>query len=429
MNEVLFCDLYELTMAQQYISMGVADRRASFEVFVRKFPADRKAMVMAGLGEVMDMVGNGRMTCEDIFYLRGLGIPFPVPLEWIKNKPLFHDIEIEAIPEGTLFFENEPILRVTGPMVKAQLLETYILNALGFAISVATKASRMVVAAEGRTLSDFSPRRCQGIDAAMKTAKYSHLAGFASTSNVEAAKQYGIPVTGTVAHSFITSCEDEREAFTRLLNGGVSTILLDTYDTKKAIQKLIVLNVAALRAVRIDSGDIDELSRYVRGVLDQNGLNYVKTIVSGDMDEYKIAKLVADKAPIDVFGVGTALGTCNDAPALGITYKLVDFCCEERMKFSEGKATLPGRKQIYRNKKTDTDTLGLMSETHLDFQYGGLLQPVSHGYRTISFERGMEDKEYADKLMGIREQKVVPSSGLISLTEMCEARIKRRNGL
>ena len=428
-NSILFTDLYELTMGQRYFDMGLADKQASFEVFVRKFPKGRKAMIMAGLDEVAYMMNSAHslFTPEVIAYLRGRSDLSKQFVDYLAEAPYGFSCGIVAFPQGRPFLENEPILRVTGPIIWAQLLETFILNALGFSISVATKARRIVEAAQGKSLSDFSPRRCQSMDAAMKVAKYSYMMGFDSTSNVLAGMRYGIPVTGTVAHSFITAMYCEHMAFGELLGRGVTTILLDSYDTRKAIKRLVKIpSSERLKAVRIDSGDLKVLSRYVRKVLDRVGRKDVKILASGDLDEYKITDLVTDKAPIDGFGVGTALGTCNDAPALGITYKLVSFMGRPKMKLSDGKETMPGPKQVFRSIEKG-DTIGLWEE-----EIEGTTNMLEHaGYldKLPSIDAIRDDVRRHLDFERVSKMKVVISPSLKALTDKCRAQIKVDNGL
>lgn len=356
----LFTDLYELTMAQAYHAQGMRGA-ATFSLVVRSYPPNRGYLVAAGLDDVLDYLSGLRFDGEAVGYLGSLGIFSADFLEYLRGVRFTGSVR--AMPEGRLFFAEEPVLEITAPIIEAQLAETYVINQMNLQTALATKAARCVWAAQGRGIADFASRRTQGADAAMKMARASYIAGFASTSNVLAARQYGIPPAGTMAHSFISSFPSELDAFRAYADcfPDRTVLLLDTYDTMAG-----VWNAAAvakeleaahpgdagrrLAAVRLDSGDFGRLSRQVRLALDDSGLDYVKVLVSGGLDEYEMEALVRDGAPIDLFGVGTKAGVSADAPWSDMVYKLVCFDGRPVMKLSEGKVSLPGAKQVFRRR-------------------------------------------------------------------------------
>ena len=349
----LFTDLYELTMAQAFFRQGMF-APATFSLFIRAYPPDRGYLVASGLEDVLDYLANLRFSAGSIDYLRGLGIFTADFLNYLAG--VHFSGSVRAVAEGRLFFANEPVLEVTAPLIEAQLAETFIINQVNLQTLLATKAARCVWAARGRGLSDFASRRAQGTDAALKMARCSYIAGFQSTSNVLAAQRYGMAPAGTMAHSFISSFPSEAQAFQAYADTfpDRTILLLDTYDTvegaRKAVQVAKTLEASQHRlvAVRLDSGDFEALSRRVRGILDDAGLEYVQILASGGLDEYAIDDLVQAGAPIDLFGVGTKAGVSADAPWSDMAYKLV--CYDERpvMKLSTGKVSLPGAKQVFR---------------------------------------------------------------------------------
>lgn len=349
----LLVDLYELTMAQCYFREG-KNERATFDLFVRALPPQRAFLLNAGLESVLDYLEGLRFGPEALDYLRSLGLFDEDFLDYLRRFRFTGDVR--ALPEGEVFFPPEPVLQVTAPRIEAQIVETFLLNQVNFQVMVASKAARVVLAARGRPVVDFSPRRDHGTDAALKAARSSYLAGCAGTSNVLAGMLYGIPVYGTMAHSYVMSFDSELEAFRAYARHfpDQCVLLIDTYDTlqgaRLAAQVADELRQAGhrLRAVRIDSGDLLELSRQVRRILDEAGHAEVQILASGDLNEYRIADLLDHGAPIDAFGVGTEMGTSYDAPALGGVYKLVEDASGYRIKRSTGKVTLPGRKQVWR---------------------------------------------------------------------------------
>ena len=354
----LLADLYQFTVAQAYFDLGMFVP-ATFSLFIRAYPHNRGYLVSAGLEEVLEFLAGWSVSDGAIDYLDSTG-RFSQPfLEHLSRLKFTGDVW--AIPEGRIFFCDEPVMEVTGPIIPAQIVETYVINRVNYQTAVATKAARCVTAAGERSLSDFSMRRAQGLDASMNAARSSYMVGFSSTSNLAAGREYGIPVSGTMSHAFVTSQPDELEAFRAYARSHPdnTTLLIDTYDTitgaRKAAQvgKELEEHGYRLRAVRLDSGDYVELSRQVRGILDANSLDYVEIFASGGLDEYSIADILSEGAPIDAFGVGTRLGVSEDAPSTDMVYKLVE--CDGRpiKKLSPGKSYLPGPKQVFRVRNAD----------------------------------------------------------------------------
>lgn len=355
----LFTDLYELTMLYAYLENGKKEW-ASFELFVRELPKNRNYLVFSGLNDVVELIENLRFSKDDIDYLYSLNL-FP---DWFLDflKEFQFTGNVYSMREGEVFFQNEPVLRVEAPIYEAQLLETAVMNQIHISSLIATKAARIFSVSRGRGLSDFSLRRTHGFDAGMKVARNSYLAGFNSTSNVLAGKVYGIPVVGTVAHSFIMSFESEEEAFRAFLKAfpQKAVLLIDTYDTVEGAKKAVKVSKemgVKLRGVRLDSGNVVELSKEVRRILDGAGFTETKIIVSGGLDEYRIDEILKEGAPVDAFGVGTKFGTSADSPYIDFVYKLVEYDGKPVMKLSPGKRMYPGRKQVFRGKGEDTVSL------------------------------------------------------------------------
>ncbi|MEM2092900.1 MAG: nicotinate phosphoribosyltransferase [Candidatus Bathyarchaeia archaeon] len=355
----MLTDLYELTMCASYFD-NKRFEPATFDLFVRRLPPTRSYLLFAGLEHVLRFIEKFRFKEEHLEYLRRQGFKEDF-LNYLRNFKFTGDIW--AVPEGTVVFPNEPLLRVTAPIIEAQLLETFTLNTINLQTTIATKASRIVYAARGRPVIEFGLRREHGIDAGMKVARASYIAGCIGTSNVLAGMKYGIPIFGTMAHSFIMFFGDEITSFKAFAKTfpDKSIFLIDTFDTLKGAENAIKAAKELekqgfkLQGVRLDSGDLLELSKRVRQMLNENGLSYVKILASGDLDEYKIDELLSRGAEIDSFGVGTKLGTSADRPYVDIIYKLSEKMDEKGefqpiMKLSEGKATLPGRKQVFRFK-------------------------------------------------------------------------------
>jgi nicotinate phosphoribosyltransferase len=351
----LTTDLYQLTMMAGYFVQGRHERTAAtFELFARRLPPHRNYLIAAGLSSLLDYLEQLAFADDEIEWLRRSDALANVPSAFFEYLRAFRFTgDVWAVAEGTPVFANEPLVRVTAPIAQAQLIETAALAFVTFQTAVASKAARVVTAAAGRPIMEFGARRAHGLDAALFAARSSYLAGAAGTSFVEAGRRFGIPLSGTMAHSWIMSANSEREAFADYcrLFGDRSTLLLDTYDTVAAA-RLVASSGLNPAAVRLDSGDLGALSRQVRSILDEGGLSATHIIASGDLDESSIAALVAGGAPIDGFGVGTRLVTSEDAPTLGGVYKLVEIdelgVRRGVFKTSEGKATWPGRKQVWR---------------------------------------------------------------------------------
>jgi len=368
----LLTDLYQLTMAACYFDQRM-NEEATFSLFIRKYPDNRGYFVAAGLAEALEYLSTLRFTEDDLAYLESTGHFRTAFLDYLKT--LRFTGEVYALPEGSIFFKDEPLLEVSAPIIEAQLVETFIINAVNLQTLIASKAARSVEAAQGRPLVDFSLRRTQGSDAGLKVARASYLVGFLGTSNVLAGKLYGLPTFGTMAHSYVTSFHDEIDSFRVFAQNfpDSTTLLIDTYDNvvgaRKAaeVAKEMEARGERLRSVRLDSGDIAAISQKVRRVLDEEGLDYVKILASGGFDEYKITEVLAAGGLVDHFAVGTKMGVAEDAPYFDIAYKLVKYAGHPVMKLSTGKITLVDKKQIWRrfddNGLMQGDTIALREET------------------------------------------------------------------
>ncbi len=355
----LLTDLYELTMAAGYFEAGKAEEKATFELTIRRLPARRNYVLAAGIPQVVEYLLNLSFTAEEVEYLRGLA-------QFRNVSPAFFDYlrglrftgDLFAVPEGTPLFAGEPLLIVRAPVVEAQIPETYVLSAVTFPSLIASKAARCVEVAGGRPVVEFGTRRAHTPEAGVLGARAAYLGGCAGTSNTLAGFRYGIPVMGTAAHSWVMSFPSEAEAFRQLRKVlGESTVqLIDTYDTLEGARRAAQTG-RPMWGVRLDSGDFSVLSRQVRAILDEAGLTDAKIMVSGDLDEYRIRDLVNAGAPIDAFGVGTEIATSADAPAMGAIYKMVELDIQGikryTAKFSEGKISVPGAKQIFREGPRD----------------------------------------------------------------------------
>jgi nicotinate phosphoribosyltransferase len=388
----LFTDLYEVTMAQAYMAEHMSGT-AVFETLFRKLPRGRSYVMAAGLSDVLDFLETFQFHPEDIDYLRELRLFTEEFLQSLSAVRFTGDVW--AVPEGTVVFPNEPIVQVIAPILEAQLAETFVVNQIHLQSVIASKAARVVEVARGRMVVDFGARRAHGTDAALKVARASYLAGIAGTSNLLAAREYGIPAFGTMAHSFIQAFDNELDAFTafaRLYPG--TTLLVDTYDTLRGVDHVIELakhrEHLDVAAIRLDSGDLSALSKAARAKLDAAGLNQVEIFASSGLDEYRIAALMDDGCPIDAFAVGTKLAVAQDAPALDMAYKLVEYEGTGRTKFSSGKVIYPGRKQVVRRLDHGVfagDTIGQPDE-ELDGE--PLLVPVmKHGRRLPQYDPGL----------------------------------------
>ncbi len=390
---MLATDLYQLTMAAGYVAGGLHTRAAgTFELFVRRLPWNRRSyLVAAGLDRALMFLEDLALGDDEIAWLRDLPAFASAPVDFFAFlRGLRFTGDVWAMPEGTPFFAFEPIVRVTAPLAEAQYVETALLSIVNFESTIASKAARIVRAAAGRPVMEFGARRAHGLEAALFAARAAYLAGGDSTSYVEAGRRFGIPLAGTMAHSWVMAADDEMSAFRNYaaLFGVRATLLLDTYDTIAAAQAVAASDLRP-GAVRIDSGDLAAASGEVRRVLDAAGLRATKIVVSGDLDEFSIADLVARGARVDGFGVGTALVTSEDAPALGGVYKLVELRREGRVaavrKRSPGKATWPGSKQVWRVMRDGVahhDVVALEDEPPLDGA-APLLTPVMQRGRRV----------------------------------------------
>ena len=385
----LLTDLYQLTMLQAYFESGMT-RTAAFELFARKLPPGRNFLLAAGLEQALQFLEN--------LHFR------EAELEWVERSGLFRPGfagrleklrftgEVHAMAEGTVFFPPEPCLRVVAPLPEAQLVETRIVNLVHFQTMVASKAVRSTLAAKGRGLVDFGLRRAHGAEAGLHAARASYLAGFEGTATAIAGADYGIPVFGTMAHSFVQAHEDEMLAFEHFARvfPKSAMLLIDTYDTLEAARKVVALAHRlrepgiAVRGVRLDSGDLDALSREVRKILDAGGLADALIFASGDLDEWRVRELVDAGAPINSFGIGTRMVTSHDAPSLDFVYKLQEYGGEPRRKRSTGKATWPGRKQVFRRRGADGAFAGDLLALEAEQQPGeALLRPVMRDGRIL----------------------------------------------
>ncbi|MDR7421890.1 MAG: nicotinate phosphoribosyltransferase [Armatimonadota bacterium] len=412
-NLALLVDLYELAMADSYLRGGMNDR-ATFALFVRSLPPNRAFLVSAGLETALAGLEDLRFTDATIAYLAGLGLFSDAFLAYLRAFRFTGDVR--AIPEGEVFFPPEPLLEVSGPRIEAQIVETFLLNTLNYQVMVASKAARAVLAARGRGVVDFSPRRDHGADAALKAARAAYLAGCTGTSNVLAGLHYGIPVVGTMAHSYVMSFSDELEAFRAFARDFPTNavLLIDTYDTLQGarhaatVGREMAARGARLRGVRIDSGDLAAHSRAVRAILDEAGLRDARIVLSGDLNEHRIAALLAQGAAVDAFGVGTELGTSADAPSIGGVYKLVEDEKGYRVKLSTGKATLPGRKQVWRQLDAEGqpvgDLLALADEPGPPEAAPLLVEVMRHGRRTWAEPLGESRRRCTERLANLPEE-------------------------
>jgi len=372
----LLVDLYELTMAQSYF-VYKRNTLATFDLFVRDLPPNRNYLVACGLTDVLNYLKNLRFSRQDLDYLDKLKLFSQDFLKFLARLKFKGDVW--ALPEGTVCFTQEPIIRVTASIIEAQIIESFLLNTVNLQAMIASKASRVVCASKDRKVYDFSLRRTHGSDAAIKVARSSYIAGFCGTSNVLSGMLYKIPLVGTMAHSFVMSFKQEMDSFLAYAHvfPDKSILLVDTYDTKKGIKNAIEVadylkaRGHCLQGIRLDSGDIAYLSAWARRMLDEAGLDYVKIFASGNLDEFKIRNLIKRGAQVDSFGVGTNMGTSIDAPSLDVIYKISEVTDDNgeflpTMKLSKGKVTYPGRKQVFRvedrKKRFVKDVLGLEGE-------------------------------------------------------------------
>jgi len=389
-SSVLLTDLYQLTMLQGYYDTRM-EQTAVFEFFVRRLRPGRGFLMAAGLEQALDYLEQLRFAPEELEWLASTRRFSPAFLASLETLRFTGDVH--AMPEGTVFFPNEPILRVIAPIAQAQLVETRLINLLHLQTLIASKAARTVLMAPGKLLVDFGLRRAHGAEAGLLAARASHIAGFTGTSTVLAGQQFGIPLFGTMAHSFIQAHDDETQAFANFAHAQPDNVvlLIDTYDTEAAAHKVVALAPGLanagirIKGVRIDSGDLAEHARRVRRILDAGGLGQVIIFVSGDLDEYEVRDMLAAGAPVDGFGVGTRVDTSNDQPFLDCAYKLQEYAGRARRKRSEGKATWPGRKQVFRSYDTDGHMLSDVVTLEADPQPGEpLLVPLMQKGRRLA---------------------------------------------
>jgi len=389
-HSVLLTDLYQLNMMAAYLEHGLTGT-AVFELFVRKLPSRRSFLMAAGLEQALQFLETVSFTPGNLDEIRGLGQFSESFLAYLRSFRFSGDVD--AMREGTVFFPDEPILRVTAPLPEAQFVETRLVNLLHFQTVVASKAARMVLAEPGKALIDYGLRRAHGAEAGLLAARASYIAGFSGTATVAAGLEFGIPVYGTMAHSFVQAHDNEILAFEHFAHSHPRglVLLIDTYDTERAAGRVVALapRLAAqgitVAGVRIDSGDLGEHARRVRRILDDGGLPAVKIVASGGLDEDALLALSRAGAPIDSYGVGTSLTTASDAPALDCAYKLQEYAGMARRKRSEGKATWPGRKQVWRRYDEGGRLAGDLVSLAKDRQEGeALLRPAMRGGRCLS---------------------------------------------
>ncbi|MBI2236132.1 MAG: nicotinate phosphoribosyltransferase [Magnetospirillum sp.] len=438
---ILQTDLYQLAMMQAYFREGMGEP-AAFEFFVRNLPTERNFLIAAGLEQALQYLEALAPTARETEWLKSSGQFDGDFLDWLAALRFAGDVD--AIPEGVVVFADEPILRLVAPIAVAQLVETRLINLLHFQTLIASKAARLVLAAQGRLLVDFGYRRAHGAEAGLLAARAAYLAGFAGTATVAAGVEFGIPLYGTMAHSFIQAHAGEEDAFLAFARARPSrlVLLIDTYDTERAAATVanLIPRLAAdgitVQGVRIDSGDLGLHAHSVRAILDAHGCRSVTIFASGGLDEMEIARLLARGAPIDGFGIGTSLTTSSDVPALDCAYKLQEYAGIARRKTSEGKATWPGRKQVFRTTGDDGrlagDVLALVDE-----RYDGmpLLRPVLRAGRRVQPAEPLQAirERVADGLSRLPEPlrrmsaapayPVVPSLGVRRLAEEVDRRV------
>jgi nicotinate phosphoribosyltransferase len=399
----LLTDLYQINMIQAYLDHGQTET-AVFEFFVRKLPARRGFLVAAGLEQALDYLENLHFSAAEIDWLKSTGRFGQNLLDYLAAFRFTGDVH--AMPEGTIFFADEPILRVTAPLPQAQFVESRLINILHFQTLIASKAARMMLAAPDKVLVDFGFRRAHGAEAGVMAARASYLVGFAGTATVLAGKEFGIPIYGTMAHSFIETFDDESAAFAAFARARPDNLvlLIDTYDTEAAARKVVALAPTltaqgiTIRGVRLDSGDLVALSRKVRGILDAGGLRDVTIFASGGLDEDQLAAFAQQSAPIDGLGIGTSLTTSSDVPALDCVYKLQEYAGIARRKRAINKATWPGRKQVWRRYdaggRMAGDILTLDAPASEGSQRGGaekLIRPVMLGGKRVGPPPSLEE--------------------------------------
>lgn len=435
----LLLDLYQFTMMAAYLEHKMT-APAVFEFFVRKLPARRGFLMAAGLEQVLDHLEGLRFGEDDLRYVAQTNRFSAGFLEYLATFRFSGDVD--AMPEGTVFFSDEPVIRVTAPLPEAQMVETRLVNLLQFQTIVASKAARMVLAASGRPLVDFGLRRAHGGEAGLLAARAAYLAGFSGTATLLAEQRFGVPTFGTMAHSFIQAHDDESLAFEHFARARPRdlVLLIDTYDTERGARRVVELaprlarDGIVIRGVRIDSGDLAGHARQVRAILDAGGLSDVQIFASGGLDEDDLSAFTARAAPIDAYGIGTSLTTSSDAPALDCAYKLQEYDGSPRRKRSEGKATWPGRKQVWRRYDAGGTIAGDVVALEVEQGAGRpLLQPAMRGGRrlpglpTLAEARRHAAGELASLPVALRQLgTTVPavriSDGLQRLAEACDRR-------
>lgn len=408
-HHALFTDLYQLTMMQAYLGEGMTDR-AVFTLFVRRLPHRRNFLLACGLDDVLSFLENVRFTDDDLEYLAAMPRFSASFIEHLRGFRFTGNVY--AVPEGTPVFADEPVLEVVAPLPQAQLIETFVLNQIHLQTMLASKAARVVAAAGGRPVVDFGLRRTHGMDAGMKAARVFHIAGTAGTSNVLAGRIYGVPISGTMAHSYIQAHSGELDAFREFVKMYPdTTLLVDTYGTMAGVENLIRLAQElgegfTAGAIRLDSGDLASLARAARARLDEHGLQRVQIIASGGLDEYSVRDLVEADAPIDGFGVGTAMGVSRDEPSLDMVYKLSEYAGRGRVKTSPGKPVLPGRKQVFRVEVNGTATEDVIARDGEDLPGRPLLRAVMQAGRRVDEAR---DSLAAARERAARESEALPA--------------------
>lgn len=440
----LLTDLYELTMAAGYLQTGF-DARASFELFVRNLPPRRNYLVAAGLEQVLDFLENVNFTLEEIDFLRRH------PVFRSIRKPFFEYLEkfrftgeVWAMPEGTLAFPGEPLLRITAPIIEAQIMETYALATMSFQTMIASKAARVVTAAQGRPVVEFGARRAHGSQASLLAARAASIGGCQGTSNALAGQRFGMETYGTQAHSWVMAHADESTAFSHFLDAFPehAVLLLDTYDVHAALKKILAMGRKP-SGVRLDSGDIVKDSKWIRRELNRAGWNDVKIFASGDLDEDNMTALLKKGAQIDAFGVGTALATPGDAPHLNLVYKLVEVERQGRVreaaKLTQAKVTYPGRKQVYRFSDSAGEYIGdriALESENVPNATPLLIRVMREGKRVQEPASTLEARERClaslrnlpERYRQLRRQVVYPvsySQRLESLLEKLKRRVRR----
>ncbi len=393
----LLTDLYQLTMIQAYLECGQTDT-AVFEFFVRRLPPQRSFLMAAGLEQALDFLETLRFSDDDLRWLERTGRFNRTLIDYLAGFRFSG--EVHAMREGTIFFGNEPVIRVTAPLPEAQLVETRLVNIMHFQTLIASKAARFVLLAPDKLLVDFGLRRAHGAEAGLLAARASYIAGFAGTATLRAEKSFGIPTYGTMAHSFVQSFDDEAAAFEAFARARPKNLvlLIDTYDTGAAARKVVMLAPRlkelgiAVTAVRIDSGDLSALAKSVRSILDAGGLVDTGIFVSGGIDEDTLIAFARERAPVNGIGIGTSLTTSSDAPALDCAYKLQEYAGLPRRKRSTGKATWPGRKQVWRRYGGDGRMMADILSTEEDKQEGEMLiESVMVGGRRVVSQPSLDE--------------------------------------